>query len=202
MSLKGSGILGGGLAAAFLSSICCITPVLALIAGTGSFAASFSWLEPARPYLAGVTIAVLGFAWYQKLFTKKKSQDCACEVDEKGRSFWQTKSFLGIITFFALAMLSFPHYAHVFYPHSEKQVVVVEKVNFKTAEFKITGMTCSGCAEQVMYEVNKLAGVLKSDASYEKASATIEFDDSKISLAEIENAINGTGYKVTDRSLR
>ncbi len=200
--MKASGILSGGLLAAILSSLCCITPVLALIAGTSSFAASFSWLEPVRPYLAGIAIAVLGFAWYQKLFPKRESQDCACEVDDTGRSFWQTKPFLGIITLFALAMLFFPHYAHVFYPHSEKQAIEVEKDKFKTAEFKITGMTCSGCAEHVMYEVNKLAGILKSDASYENASATVAFDSRKISLAEIENAINGTGYKVTDRSLR
>ena len=112
--MKGNGILGGGLVAAFLGSLCCIIPVLALMAGTSSFAASFSWLEPGRPYLAGVTITVLGFAWYQKLFPKKESQDCTCDTDRKGRSFWQTKSFLGIVTFFALAMLSFPHYAHVF----------------------------------------------------------------------------------------
>ena len=194
--MKGSSILGGGLIAAGLSSLCCITPVLALIAGSSSFAASFSWLEPARPYLAGVTIVVLGFAWYQKLFPKKESQDCVCEVDEKGRSFWQTKSFLGIITFFAFAMLSFPHYAHVFYPHQEKQVVFVEKENFKTVEFIIKGMTCQACAEHVMYEVNKLAGILKSDASYEKANAVVEFDDSKVSIDKIEEAINNTGYKV------
>lgn len=195
--MKGNSILGGGLVAAFLGSLCCITPVLALMAGTSSFAASFSWVEPGRPYLAGITIAVLGFAWYQKLFPAKESQDCACEAKGKLRS-WQTKSFLGIVTFFALAMLSFPHYAHVFYPHSEKQVIVVESNHFKKAEFKISGMTCQGCAEHVVYEVNKLPGILKVEASFEKDNAVVEFDESKISLAEIKNSINGTGYKVVD----
>src|SRR5690606_16900192 len=109
--MKRGSILGGGLVAALFSSLCCITPVLAFIAGTSSFAASFSWLEPARPYLAGATITLLGLAWYQKLFPKKEAQECACETD-KTTSFWKAKSFLGIITFFALAMLSFPHYAY------------------------------------------------------------------------------------------
>ena len=58
---------GTGLLVAITASLCCITPVLALLAGTSGIAATFSFLEPARPYLIGLTIAVLGFAWYQKL---------------------------------------------------------------------------------------------------------------------------------------
>lgn len=193
--MKGNNILGGGLLAALLSSLCCITPVLAMIAGTGSIAASFSWLEPVRPYLAGVTIVVLGFAWYQKLFPKSNSQECACDADAK-KSFWKTKAFLSIVTLFAFAMLAFPHYAHVFYPHNESQVVVVNKGDIKTAEFKVSGMTCQGCAGHVMFEVNKLAGILKSNASYEKGNAVVEYDGSKITASEIAEAINKTGYKV------
>ena len=194
--MKTNGVLSGGLVAAFLGSLCCITPVAALLAGTSGFAASFSWLEPGRPYLAGFTIAVLGFAWYQKLFPLKKAQDCACETDEKVPPFWQTKTFLGIVTFFALAMLSFPHYAHVFYPRPEKEVVVLDKNNFRSVEFKIDGMTCQGCAEHVMYEVNKLTGILKAQASFEKNNAVVEFDKTKVSASQIEASINSTGYKV------
>ncbi|MFZ6010773.1 MAG: mercuric transport protein MerTP [Bacteroidota bacterium] len=186
--------LSGGLLAALLSSLCCITPVLAMIAGTGSIAASFSWLEPIRPYLAGVTIAVLGFAWYQKCFPKRNSQECGCDTDSK--TFWKTKTFLSIVTVFAFAMLSFPHYAHIFYPHNEKQFVHVTKDNIKRAEFKVSGMTCQGCAEHVIHEVNKLAGVLRSDASYEKGNAVVDYDENKTSASEIADAINGTGYKV------
>jgi copper chaperone CopZ len=143
---------------------------------------------------------MLGLAWYQKLFQKKDAQDCACEAEEKDRSFWQTKSFLGIITFFAFAMLSFPHYAHVFYPRPEKQIMVVDKEHFKTVAFEISGMTCQACAEHVMYEVNKVSGVLSAIASYERANAIVEFDGSKTSTVEIENAINKTGYKVESSS--
>ncbi|MEJ7680346.1 MAG: hypothetical protein WKG06_21325 [Segetibacter sp.] len=43
----------------FGASLCCITPVIALLAGSSSIAANFSWIEPARPYLIGLSIAVL-----------------------------------------------------------------------------------------------------------------------------------------------
>ena len=66
-------LIGAGLLTAFAASLCCITPVLALVAGTSGLASSFSWLEPARPYFIGLTILVLGFAWYQMLKPKRKS---------------------------------------------------------------------------------------------------------------------------------
>ena len=75
-------LIGTGLLTAIAASLCCITPVLALIAGTSGLASNFSWLEPFRPYFIGLTILVLGFAWYQKLKPQKKI-DCKCETTEK-----------------------------------------------------------------------------------------------------------------------
>ncbi len=34
-------------------------------------ASTFSWLEPIKPYLIGVTIIVLVFAWYRQLKRKR-----------------------------------------------------------------------------------------------------------------------------------
>ncbi len=47
------------------ASLCCITPVLALISGASGVASVFSWIEPFRPYLIGITILVLSFAWFK-----------------------------------------------------------------------------------------------------------------------------------------
>jgi len=88
---SGNKLIGAGLLTAVSASLCCITPVLALIAGTSGMASTFSWIEPFRPYLLGLTFLVLGFAWYQKLKPKKEI-DCECETDEKPK-FSQTKSF-------------------------------------------------------------------------------------------------------------
>ena len=189
-------LIGTGLLAAITASLCCITPVLALIAGTSGIASTFSWIEPFRPYLIGLTILVLGFAWYQKLKPRKEI-DCECESDEKPK-FIQSKTFLGIVTAFAIVMLAFPYYSGIFYPNTEKQIVVVDKSDIKTIEFKISGMTCTGCEEHVNHEVNKLKGIVNLNASYENGNAIIEFDKTKTNETEIEKAINSTGYKVTD----
>ena len=79
-------VTGVGIFAAIAASLCCITPVLALLAGASGAASSLSWLEPLRPYLIGLAIATLGFAWYRSL-SKKESTDCGpdgtCAVEKK-----------------------------------------------------------------------------------------------------------------------
>ena len=190
-------LIGAGLLTAITASLCCITPVLALIAGTSGIASTFSWIEPFRPYLIGLTILVLAFAWYQKLKPQKEI-DCECETDEKLK-FIQSKKFLGIVTVCAIVMLAFPYYSNVFYPNTEKQIIIVDKSDIKKTEFKIRGMTCASCEEHVNHEVNKLNGIVNSKASYENGNAVIEFDKTKTNETEIKKAINSTGYKVTDK---
>jgi mercuric ion transport protein len=197
-------LAGLGLLTAISASLCCITPVLALLAGTSGLASTFSWLDPLRPYLFGLTVLVLGFAWYQKL-KPQKQVDCNCDTTDlpagkAGKTpFIQTKKFLGIVTVFAGLMLAFPTYAHIFFPKTEKQSIVTEQANIQTAEFTINGMTCTGCEEHVNHEVNKLTGIINTTVSYEKGNAIVEFDKNKTDIQEIEKAIAKTGYSVTDK---
>jgi len=195
MSMEKS-LISSGLIAALASSLCCITPILAIAAGTSSLAGNFAWIEPARPFLIGFTLLVLGFAWYQKL-KPAKMEDCACDAEPKP-SFWQTKRFLGIVTTFALLMLAFPLYANHLIPKSDyKTAVVVEQDSVQEVEFTVKGMTCTGCEGHVTHEVEKLDGIIKITVSYEKGNAIVQFDKTKTTIEAIEKAINSTGYKVT-----
>lgn len=196
------GLMGAGVISAIAASLCCITPVLALIAGASGAVSAFSWIEPARPYLIGLTVLVLGFAWYQKLKLRTKEEiECACEENDKP-SFLQSKRFLGIVTAFAALMLAFPYYSHIFFPKNDKQVIIVDKNNIQTVEFKISGMDCEACTESVKHEVNKLNGIIKVEASFEKADAEVQFDITKTNITEIEKSINLTGYHVTKSEIK
>lgn len=194
-----SKLIGTGMLAAITASLCCITPVLAFIAGTSGFASTFSWLEPFRPYLIGLTVIVLAIAWYQKL-KPKKDIDCDCEHDEKPK-FIHSKLMLALVTVFSMIMLAFPYYSEIFYPNKEKQIIVVDKSNIRTTQFNIKGMTCTGCEEHVNHEVNKLDGIISSNASYKNGYAIIRYDETKVSETEIEQAINSTGYKVIGKKV-
>jgi len=210
---KDNKIIGAGLLTAITSSLCCITPVLALISGTSGIASTFSWLEPFRPYLIGFTFLVLSFAWYQKLIPitirTKKEIDCDCETDDlpalsvpqaggkAGKpSFLQSKLFLGMVTVFAIVMTAFPYYSSVFYPKIEKEIIVVDKANIQTINIEIKGMTCISCEEHINHSVNQLDGIINIKSSYEDGNSIIEFDNSKTSIEEIEKSVNATGYSV------
>lgn len=187
-----------GLLTAVAASLCCITPVLALLGSASGLASSFSWIEPFRPYLIGLAILVFAFAWYQKLKSQKQV-DCDCEEDNK-KSFWQSKSFLGIVTVVAGLLIAFPYYAKAFYPKpQETKVVVVDKTNIQQAVFKIKGMTCESCTQHVNSEISKVKGIVTFQTSYENANSTVNFDNSKTSIDSIINAINSTGYKVVSQ---
>lgn len=189
-----------GLLAAVVASLCCITPVFSFLAGIGGIAASFSWMEPFRPYLIALTIGVLGFAWYQKLRPGTAEEiACACEEDDNP-SFWQSKRFLGIITVFAGLMLAFPSYSHIFYPNSNTSGVVVDQdqTEIKLGDFKIKSMTCTGCEEHVKHAVSGLNGVLETTVSHKNANAQVKFDARIVSVEEITEAINKTGYTITE----
>lgn len=191
--LAGAGILG-----AVVASLCCITPVLALISGASGIASSFSWLEPARPYFLGITVLVLGFAWYQKLKPRTTEEiQCACEEDAK-KPFMQTKTFLGVVTVFAVLMMGFPYYGHIFYPKSDK-VVIVSSDNIQEVKFHVSGMTCASCEEHIKHAVNELPGIVSVTANSAEGNAIVKFDHSKTNISEIENTINVTGYSVTNK---
>lgn len=191
---------GAGLLSAVAASLCCIAPVLALISGASGVASTFSWMEPFRPYLIGITVLVLALAWYQKLKPKTKEEiDCNCNDDGK-LPFMQTKKFLGMITVFAALMLAFPYYSGIFYPDNKKEVIIMDSSNVQNISFNIKGMTCSSCEEHVNHAVSELKGIVEIKSSYEKGNAKVKFDKSKTNIEEIEKAINSTGYKVTDKN--
>jgi len=162
----------------------CITPVLALLSGTTGVASTFSWVEPYRPILIGITVLILGFAWYQKLKPRAQDIDCACDDDKP--KFIQSKKFLFLVTIFASIMLAFPYYSHLFYSNSnaEKQVVYVSESNVSEVNYSIQGMTCAGCEAHIKNEVNKLEGILEVDANYETSKAFVKFDNSKVTASE------------------
>jgi copper chaperone CopZ len=202
-SAKSPGVMAGtGLLSAIAASLCCITPVIALLAGSSSIAANFSWIEPARPFLIGLSIAVLAFAWYRKLKPATKyAAGCDCETNQK-TPFFQSKLFLGIVTVFAALMITFPLYANILSPKHKVQATTEAVENSKQyVKFTIQGMTCAACETHVNNELSRVTGVLDYKTSYATRSSIVTFDKSKVSVETIEVAINNTGYKVKNYEL-
>ncbi|MBR9859336.1 mercuric transport protein MerTP [bacterium] len=181
-----------GWIAAIAASSCCIAPVVAAIAGAGSLSASFSWLEPLRPYLIGFSIIAIGYAWYIHLKPKPKD-DCGCEIVRRPK-FYEGKSFLVVITTFAILSITFPSYSHLLAPPEKSSAIMS---SFTTVELDVQGMTCTGCEVHVNNATTEIDGVTSSTSDYRNESAVVIFDPNKTDIQTIAKHIEQeTGYSV------
>jgi mercuric ion transport protein len=99
---------------AFIASICCVGPLVFALLGLGG-AGLLVKLEPYRPYLIAVTIALLGTGFY---FTYRKPKavaataeggpECACPAPRANRA---GKIMLWVATILVVGFLSFPYLA-------------------------------------------------------------------------------------------
>ena len=105
---KESLLLSTGIFAAVGASICCILPVAVAFLGVGS-AALGATFEPFRPYLLGLTVLLLGGAFYQSY--KPKKDDCepgeSCSIPENRR---RNRILLWVVAGVAILLVTFPYY--------------------------------------------------------------------------------------------
>lgn len=66
----------------------------------------------------------------------------------------------------------------------------------KNVTLKVEGMTCGHCAGSVEGAVKKLGASGKVDLT--SKSVTLEYDESKLSLESIKEAIEDQGYDVVN----
>ena len=187
---------GAGLLAALAASLCCITPLLAVVGGLGGIASSFAWLEPYRLYLVALTVAVLGFAWYRQLRPAPAADCCVFPVK---RPVLQSAGFLAFVTVLAALLLAFPYYGARLYPTAKPAAPVVTANGiapvWKIRTYRIQGMSCEACAHHIERAVRQVPGVQSVAVSYDQATAQVRFDAAHVQPAQVENAINSTGYQ-------
>lgn len=69
----------------------------------------------------------------------------------------------------------------------------------KRVTLKIEGMECPNCAMILERMEDTLAGVMRVEASYHKAQMMVEYDESVLSLQQIEAEVQRLGYKVGEK---
>lgn len=184
---------------AVLASLCCITPVLAVLGGLSGIASTFSFLEPLRPYFIAFTIIILGYAFYNAYKPKKKDEiECACDdykVDTK-ESFINSKSFLWIIAVIAIILITFPYYSQAFFPQPQS-LLSAKSNHIMKAKLEIEGMTCTSCEQSVDFALKSEIGVLSAESYYKTGIVYVQFDATKVQSEQLKKAVESkVGYKV------
>jgi len=105
----------GALIGAGLASACCVVPLLFVTLGiSGAWIANLTALEPYKPYVAVITLALLGFGFWHVYF--KPKPPCADGTYcARPRSARTTKAALWLGLAIVLLALSIDWWAPLFY---------------------------------------------------------------------------------------
>ncbi|WP_277073572.1 heavy-metal-associated domain-containing protein [Simonsiella muelleri] len=66
-----------------------------------------------------------------------------------------------------------------------------------TVTLNIDGMTCGGCVKSVTRILSELDGVSHAEVNLENKSAVVNFDESKVKINQLVDAVEDGGYDVS-----
>ena len=214
--LKEDSILGGAVVAALLASLCCIGPLLFVLLGVSAFGAA-SYFEAARPYLMAATVSFLAIAFYW-IYFKRRETACAlgevCAVKPPGRA---SRIGLWLATLAVLIFASLPYFAGPLaakisakktvdqqtlgeaccgarMSNDETGTPLIPAAGMKIVTFKVEGMTCVSCETTIQLALERTSGVRRSQVSYDRGEAVVEYDPQQTTPTKLHDAINSTGY--------
>lgn len=194
--MKDKAFLGASLLVALAASFCCILPIIFALAGVGIAGAS-AFFAAWRPYLLGLTFALLGIGLYVSY--RKRRTPCdpgsACERPVINRS---SRIGLWLAALFVTLFAAFPYYsgsvARLLL--SDGKAHAQPASNVEHVAFAVRGMTCPVCAEGVEHKLKEVPGVHKATVSYDQLKAEIESDPQRVPLEEPEKVFTDAGYRV------
>lgn len=67
-------------------------------------------------------------------------------------------------------------------------------------KFIVEGMHCGSCAVSTGMILKNLTGVKSARADYDSRSAEVEYDDAQVGLAQMNQALEGLGYRLEERT--
>lgn len=92
----------GATLAALMASLCCIVPLLFLLLGiSGIGLSTLTRFEPLRPYAIGITLLLLGIAFWQLYITLHRCTTCTQSPRWQRGLFW-------LVSLLSIGLLSVP----------------------------------------------------------------------------------------------
>lgn len=200
---KSNVFVGGAMFAAFVSSLCCVLPLVAVVFGLGAFGAA-AVFETVRYPMIVLAFAALAFGFYRVYLRREEcAEGESCETKPVSRI---NKIFLWVGTIFIVAFAFSPSYlgyiaAAITSPNppaveSAPAVTQVEAATKETVVLQIRGMTCEACETHIEVPLRKLTGVISADADYKKHNVTVIYDSAQVTVEKIKETILATGYEL------
>jgi len=188
--------LTGALVTAVAASVCCVGPLVLLGLGIGgAWVGNLTAFEPFRPYLMGITLVLLGYAFYN-IYRKPKAEDCKpgsyCANPKSDKI---NKISLWTVTILILGLLSVPYLTPVVFAGDRNAVNL--NTHSREVVLDVPGMTCATCPVTIQKSLARVEGVIEANASFEEKKAVVRYDPTKISTKDLINAVRNAGYEST-----
>jgi len=190
----------GAVVAAVAASACCVLPaVLALVGISGVGAAAI--LEPYRPLLLGVTGLLLATGFYfayrspRVVANRTAAETCDCPAPRARRS---GKRMLWFATVAVGFLAAYPYLAGAT-ASTHARGDAVQTAASRTVDLRVDGMTCAGCASQIVGALSAVPGVVTADISFDDETARVVYDPARATpqaLADAVTALDGYSAKV------
>ncbi len=167
-------LVAGGLLSAGLASACCLGPAVLGLVGLGSLGAATA-LEPYRPYLVTVAVALL-VAAFVKVYRRGPEPQTCCGTASSGNASPRARPghvALWVGTAGALILIGYPYLAGLpaRSPVREHPAVTAPS---RVVTLAVQGMTCESCTTHVRKALLDDRAVLDAQVSYANGIARVE----------------------------
>ncbi len=188
--------LTGAVVGALAASLCCILPLVAIVLGVSSFAAS-EFFARWRPYLLAVTFGLLALGFY--LAYRPRGEVCetgsACARTTIGR--WN-RAGLWLVTLLVVVFAAFPYYSGwiVRAVTNEKNPAAPAGArSVAHVVLSVQGMDCPVCAAALEKSLSQIAGVRYARVNFQEKRASLDYDPRVVDASRFVKLIRDAGFK-------
>ena len=192
-------ILGASVFSAIAASLCCIGPIVLFLAGATGVAGATLFARFRVPLL-GVTIILLGHAWYLA-FRARKQTCCENRACDRPRFDRMRKVALYVATVVVIVMVAFPM-AFPSFVLGAQPAKTPGDPRFATLHAKIPSMDCPACAIPIRMKLFRQAGIKSVAVTFGSKEIEVQYDPAQVSSEQIVSKLNETGFKVESTNPR
>lgn len=194
---RGSGkwLLGGGLAAAFAATLCCLGPLVFAGLGLGAFVAA-GFFHEMRPLFLGLAILFVAGAW---IWDWRKRKLASCETG------CNTRSRLGLSVFTAVALLlgASPYILEGWAERTGETSISSgtttagsEVSSLAAWDADLEGLYCPTCATGLQRAFENVDGVEAAEVTYRPQKALVRYDSERVKSERFREIVEEFGYSV------
>ena len=181
-----------GILSALFASVCCVIPLLLVFLGLGSLGIGavlgrFHW------WFLGAAVVLLMVAWRRYVQERRCCATDRCEMASGTPTRWTL--LVASLVVAAFAGLN----VYTFASQRWQTASAPGRLSATATEvvIPVEGMTCLSCELTIESSLKKLPGVESADARVTEQAAYVQYDPAQISVNDIVEAVNKTGYRAS-----